>query len=166
MNTIKAKSYTNIIEEYTANAAILPGQLVELMSTGKVRVHANAGQNALPMFAVEDDLQGNGIDDSYSADDKVQIWVPRRGDIVYAVLADGNDVSKGDFLESDGNGDLQKHTADVAQGGGSSAIADTTVYGSQIVGVALQTVDTSDSSGGESSDATLGYRRRIQVRVI
>jgi hypothetical protein len=149
-NTIKIKKYADIIEEMTANAAITPGMLVEEMSTGNVRAHANAGQTAIPMFALEDELQGNGIDDDYVAGDVVQVWVAGRGDNVNALLADGESVVIGDFLESNGDGKLRKHTAESAGG---------IEYPQSIVGAALEALDLTGSSGEETT-------YRLQIRVI
>lgn len=163
-NTIKVKNYSDVVEEYDAVAAITPGMLIELTSAGEVQAHSNAGQNVLPMFAAEDELQGKGIDDDYAADDKVQCWIPGRGCIVYAILADGNDVNPGDFLESNGAGLLQKYTADV-DSYESNVAGSFTVYSNQIVGVALDDIDISDSSGAESSGER-GYDKRIRVRII
>jgi len=149
-NTVKIKSYLNVIEEMVANAAITPGMLVEEMSTGKARVHANAGQPALPMFALEDELQGNGIDDAYAADDQVQLWIPQRGEQVYALLADGETAVIGSLLESNGDGYLKVYEAD------SAGVVE---YPNSIVGIALEALDLSGSSGEEST-------YRIQIRVI
>ena len=149
-NTIKLKKYLDVIEEMEANAAITPGMLVEEMSTGKARVHANAGQPAVPMFALEDELQGNGIDTAYAADDRVQVWVAQRGEQVYALLADGETAVIGSFLESNGDGYLKVWAAD------SAGVVE---YPNSIVAVALEALDLSGSSGEESS-------YRIEVRVI
>ena len=149
-NTIKVKKYSDVIEEFTANAAITPGMLVEEMSTGKVRVHANAGQTVLPMFALEDELQGNGIATAYAADDQVQVWIPGRGDVVYALLSDGEIAVIGSLLESNGDGYLQVYAADSA-----GAVE----YPNSIVGIAIEALDLSGSSGEEST-------YRIQVRII
>lgn len=155
-NTIKLKKYSDIIEEYAAAAEIIPGMLIELASASTVQAHSNAGQTAEKMFALEDELQGNGIDDAYSTGDQVQCWIAGRGDQVYAILADGQNVSAGDFLESDGNGYLQ---------GADVEIASSATYPDSVVAVALEAVDLSGSSGEESSGA-LGYNKRICVRVI
>jgi hypothetical protein len=88
--TIIGKNYVNVFEEYVAAAAILPGNLIELTSSGTVQKHSGAGITALPMFAIEDALQGNGIEDAYIAGDRVRCWIPNRGDVVYALLADGH----------------------------------------------------------------------------
>jgi hypothetical protein len=152
-HTIKIKKYADIIEEWIANAAITPGHLVEVINSSgspKVRVHATAGGNAIPMFALEDELQGNGIDTAYAATAPVQVWVAGRGDEVYALLANGQTVVVGDFLESAGDGTLQKHATDSA-GVGTLSL--------QIVAIALENVDMSDSSGADPSG-------RIRVKVV
>lgn len=140
-NTIKIKNYSNTNEELVAAAAITPGNLVEVASTGKVQKHSTAGGNALPKFAVEDELQGKGIDEDYAAADQVQVWTPGRGDMVYALLADGQDVSIGDFLESDGAGKLQAH----------SPASEGVEYPLGPIAVAREAVDMSGSSGADPS---------------
>lgn len=163
--TIKIKNYSKVMEEYTAVAAITPGMLVELTSAGQVQAHSSAGQNVLPpMFACEDELQGNGIRTNYAATDKVQVWVPGKGDIALGILADGENVAVGDPLESNGDGKLKKHVADV-ESFESAEAGSITVYPNQVVGVALQAIDVSDSSGAESS-GELGYDKRIEVRIV
>jgi len=132
--------------ERVANAAITPGMLVELMSTGKVRAHANAGQPAQKSFAVEDDLQGNAISDAYAADALVQYDIMRPGDVVYAFLKNGENAVIGSLLESAGNGELQVYTAD------SAGIVE---YPNSIVGQAIEAVDMSDSSAADPAGRIL-----------
>ena len=128
--------------EAVANAAITPGMVCELMSTGKVRAHANAGQNAEALIAIEDELQGKEISQAYAADNIVLLRNYRAGDEFYGLIANGEDVSIGNFLESDGEGRLQVHTADSA-----GAVE----FPNAIVGVALENVDMSDSSDADPS---------------
>jgi hypothetical protein len=155
-NTIKLKDMLHIREEYKAASAVTPGMLLELNGSSKVQAHSSAGQNILPMVAYEDELQGKTIDEDYAADDPVQCWVPTRGDKAYLILADGQNITQGDFLESDGNGYVQKHEAD------SAGVVE---YGHPIVGVALEDLDLSGSSGEESS-GPLGYNKRIKVQIL
>lgn len=157
-NTIMLKNYLNVFEEYEAAAdTIYPGCLIELDSAGKVKVHVTAGGNALPMFAIEDALQGKGLDDNYATGDKVRCWVPTRGDVVYGILADGQTIAKGDFLESNGAGYLQKHTPDEG--------SQNSIYQNAIIGVSLDT--ESSVAGSEDSDINfLSVNRRIAVRII
>lgn len=153
-NTIKIKNYLSVMEEYLAGGTITPGHLIKQSSATQVVVHSTAGGNVLPMFACEDELQGKGITDNYAATNIVQCWIPTRGDIVYAKLADGQNVAAGTFLESAGDGTLQAHVPDI------DASNDvTTIYASSIVGVAIEAVDMSGSAGADPSG-------RIQVRII
>ena len=155
-NTIKIKRHGEPVqEEMIANAAITPGHLCEEMSTGKVRVHATSGGDVLPMFAVEDELQGEGITDAYAAADPVQLWIPRRGDQVYALLANGQNAVIGSKLSSNGDGTLKVYTADTV----SSDEPAYTDYQNSIVGEAVDAVDMSDSSGVDPSG-------RIIVRIL
>jgi hypothetical protein len=164
-NSIIVKNHSNVFEEYDAVAAITPGMLIELTSAGKVQAHSNAEQNALPMFALENELEGEDISDAYAADDNVRCWIPNRGDQVRGILADGQTVVIGDFLESNGAGYLQKHVADT-ESFESNEAGEITVYPNAIVGIALEAVDISGSSGEESENAALDWNQRIKIRVI
>lgn len=158
-NTIKVKKYSDVIEEMVASAAVTPGMLLIIESTGKVKAHNQADKDVFPIFALEDELQGKGIDDAYAANDPVQCWIPYRGDIVNAILADGQKVVIGDPLTSDGYGRLKKHVTDT----GASTVP-WTVYPEQIVGYAAEALDLSGSSGAEVS-GPLGYHKRLLVRI-
>ena len=147
--TVKVKNHSDVNEELKAAAAITPGQLIELTTADTVQRHSTAEGNALKMFAVEDELQGKGITDDYAVDDQVSCWLPGRGDFVYALLADGEDVSIGTFLASNGDGDLRQH--DITSGGAE--------FPEQIVAQAQEALDLSGSSGEEPT-------RRIIVRVV
>lgn len=166
LRTIKVKNFSDVNEEIQAAGAITPGMLLALNSSGYVIAHNAAGQNALPMFACEDELQGNGVDDAYASGDKVAVWIPNRGDVVQAILADGENVNIGDYLESNGAGYLQKHVAD-KESFESAETGSITVYPNQIVGQVLEAKDLSGSSGEDSEDSGgVGYNRRVKVRII
>lgn len=147
-NTIKVKKYSDVIEEYVAGGTITPGHLIALNSAGKVVVHAGAGANVLPMFALENELIGESITDDYLITEPVQCWIPYRGDEVYALLADGESVAIGDFLISNGAGAL------AAWVGESAAVS-----AEPVVAVALEAVDLTDS-------ANLTAVGRILVKII
>lgn len=166
-NTIKLKKYVDIINEYEAESTITPGMLIELTSSGTVQAHSTSGGNAAAMFALEDELQGNGIDDNYSDGDQVQCWNAVPGEEVYGILADGENVSIGDFLESNGAGLLQKHVADQESWESATPSFNIAVYPKQIVAQAIEAVDMSGSSGTESSgDLATGHNKRIKVRIV
>lgn len=149
--------------EKQAVAELYPGHLLERTSADKVQKHSTSGGTcSLPMFAIEDENQGNGIDDAYAADARVVCWMPQRGDQVQAVLADGQNVSIGDYLESNGDGTLKKFTADVEESDDNPLL---TNYDRQVVAQADEALNLSDSSGAESSGA-LGYDKRIKVTIV
>jgi hypothetical protein len=129
-------------KEATANAAITPGHLVELMTTGNIRVHATAGANAQKSFALENELEGEEMTVAYAANDLAFYSVFKTGDRVNALLNNGESVAIGAPLESAGNGALQAHTL------GSAAVVEAP---NSIVGYALEAVDMSDSSAADPS---------------
>jgi len=155
-NTIKIKKYSDHIEEAEANAILFPGMLIEYLSTGKVQAHAREDGNAMPMFALEDELGGKGIEDAYPAAAQVQCWIPWRGDIVYALLEDGQTVVLNDALTSAGNGYLKKYTP--------SDDSDFTQHPLQIVGWAAETLDLTGSSGAEAGPM-VDFNRFFKLRV-
>lgn len=165
-HTIKVTKYSDVIEEKVAAAAIIPGMLLELTNVGQVQAHSVAGGNALIRFALEDEMQGKGINDAYAAPDQVQVWIPYRGDIVQAILADTNDVDIGDYLESDGNGYLQLHTADADSWEMPSPGGSISINPNQIIAQAIEALDTSHDSSTESSVEPLILGERILVRII
>jgi len=167
LHAIALKKYgDSIIKEITGSGTIYPGMLLERSySSGSiVKAHSAEGQNCQPLFAVADALQGNDIDDAYADGELVRCEYFRPGDEVYAILEDGESVSVGDYLESNGAGYLQKHTADV-HADSSGMTGDFTAYTNQIVGVALEVLDLSGSSGEESS-GPLAYQKRLKIEII
>lgn len=159
-NTIKINNHSDNFEEYVADAAILPGSLLELNTDNEVKVHATAGGNVGPkMFALEDAFEGKGIDDAYAAGDRVRVWFPSPGDIVLAILADGQDVAEGTLLESNGSGYLTAHSADEA-----SILPN--VQTNMIVAMSLEEMDASADSSGQDVGGGLGANKRIRVRIV
>lgn len=118
MNTIIGKGYVNIRDEKVASGAITPGMLVERISTDEVQAHATAGGPVAPLFALEDENQGNDISDAYADGSLVKLWRPVPGEQVYAIADDtaSGAIAIGDFVESDGSGRLRKATDDSAGG--------------------------------------------------
>jgi len=149
-STIKLKKYQDIIEEYTATAvAITPGSLLEVTDEGLVQAHSVEGGVILPIIALEDELQGKGIDDDYAASDKIQCWVAQTGEMAYLNVADDEVVSQGDKLVSAGNGKVKVYTGTAASD---------EEYPQCIVGIADDDLDMTDSD-----DADIG---RVAVRIM
>ena len=159
-NTIKVKKYSDVIEEKVASGVITPGMLLIIDNADKVKAHNAVDKDATPIFALENELLGKGINDAYAIGEPVQCWIPYRGDIVNAILADGENVAIGDALTSSGTGMLKKHVLDAGASGTPWG-----VYPLQIVAYATEALDLSGSSGEETSGA-LGYHKRLLVRVV
>lgn len=108
---IKSGPFGPLREEENAAAAVTPGDLLEVTSSGKVQPHDTGGGVAVPkMVALETqhgDAEGTEqIDIDYASSDLVYYAVGQPGDIYYMWLAGSEDASKGDVLESDGTGAL------------------------------------------------------------
>ena len=148
-NTIVLKGKP-LRKEAPAGAAVTPGDLVDFSSGDLIR-HANAGQNAAPRFAVENDLIGSGITDNYASGFTMRYVMSSPGDEVYGLLASGQNVSQGAFLESAGNGSLQAYTNQSGQN----------VYVAAIVAVAAE--DKDNSSGDATGPHDGATRIRLEV---
>lgn len=147
-NTIKIKNYLNVFEEMISDGtAILPGMILEMTSaTGAntCKPHATAGVHVAPiMVALEDELQGKTIDDSYAATagTKVQVWIPQRGDIANLISVDGTALAIGDYVESNGNGRVTKYVLDVDSSKNVSG-----EYINVIIGQVLETISASSAT--------------------
>lgn len=133
-NTVTLKG-SPIRKEGVASAPIVPGQLVEFGGDNDLRPHSTAGGNARKAFAVEW-TPDKEINDPYQTGEQVMYVVAASGDEVYALLDAGQSVTKGDPLESAGNGNLRKHTPP----------SEGPVNVAAIVGFALETVDNTGGS--------------------
>jgi hypothetical protein len=105
----------------TAQAAITPGDLIEVIPTagadlGKVRPHSTAAGRAAPLFADGNWQFGKGQDDAYAAGDTVSYRAPAPGEAVFARCASGTAITVGTPLESAGAGLLRVLTTGVTPG--------------------------------------------------
>ncbi len=104
-----------IQKEAKAAGAITPGHLVALDSSGDLIVHAAAGLNASRAFAKENEVIGKGITVAYASGDNVIYEAFPPGAEVYALVnGTAAALAIGDFLESAGDGTLQKLATDAA----------------------------------------------------
>jgi len=160
-NTVKITNFSDVNAEYEALEAIIPGMLLKQVSgLETIEIHDVQGGNVIPMFAVENELEGEGVDDDFAAGDKIQVWIPGRGDIVNALLRDEETITIGEFLMSDGEGRLMSLAITAGESGEAEAIR-------PIVGVAVENVDLSTlPEGSESSAGGTYHNPRIMVRII
>lgn len=138
-------------EAAAGTSGIKPGMLLEWDGNGDLQPHDDAGQNAAPMFAVEEDFLGSDIESEYADEDRVQYVMTRQGDEIYAWLDSGENVDKGAFLESAGNGHLKEHTPQEVNEDGTSNYS---IYTRAIVAQAMEDVDAGTST------------KRIRVEVV
>lgn len=125
-------------DEGVAAAGITPGMLVERDGSDQVQAHSGAGLSAAPIFALEREMTGDGLDVAYVASDTVLLAHCRRGDMVQAAINIGTPaITVGTFLESDGAGGLQPVATDTATSQDERA---------SVVAVAREAVD--NSAGG------------------
>ena len=136
--------------EDKADATIYPGYMLRVTSTG-VAVHATVGQKCATIFAIENSLEGDDIDDAYATAERLQYVHAKPGDEVLAVLANGQNVARGALLESAGNGQLTAYAADSA-GAGEPDVP---------IAIAMEALNLSSSAAGDALS-----ERRIVVRIL
>lgn len=142
-----------IEREFIASEILTPGELVEFGGSDDIQPHSTADVNAAPMFVREQrENAGAGIDDDIAAQDTATAVFPRTGEKVFAWLDAGENVARGDFLSSQGNGNLgaEANTVDPT----STTAED--VEGEAAVAVAAEAVDNSGST----------TRTRIEVIIV
>lgn len=128
------------VKEGAASEAITPGHLIEFGGSNDLQKHSTAAGNARKAFADLADMVGKGIDDAYATGDQVKYVVAASGDEINALVAAGaSAISKGDPLESAGDGTVRVQATE-------AATADT--QRDSVVGYALEAVD---NSGGGSA---------------
>jgi len=111
-NTIMIVNKNMVRGEATGSGSITPGHLLYRTSADLVAVHAAASGRHQSMFAIEDELQGKDISDVYATATKVQYVVCNRGDQIHALIANGANIVKGDYLTSAGDGTLKEMKGD------------------------------------------------------
>lgn len=127
-----------IQKEGIAGGVVTPGDLITVNTSGLVVRHPTAADGGRKAFALENFVNGDGIDDDYAEDDTVQYAVCHSGEEVYArVAANATAITLGAALESAGNGTLRIQSTDAA--------TDNTER-NNVFGYALEAVD--NSSGG------------------
>ncbi|MBU8908513.1 hypothetical protein [Desertibacillus haloalkaliphilus] len=99
--------------EGVAGAGIQPGMLVAYDGNGDLVPHDVAGALTPKYIADMPDYVGGGIDYEYQVGDQVKVQAGIGGTQFYMWLSGGEDVSKGDLLESAGDGTLRGETEGV-----------------------------------------------------
>jgi hypothetical protein len=98
-------------EQDKAAEAILPGHLITFDSNGDWIKHNVAGGFTPAVFATEREEMGDDIDVAYAVGDKVKSAHFYPGCRVAVLIASGQNLIKGDFMESAGDGTMRKFAA-------------------------------------------------------
>lgn len=101
-------------EDDKAAEAITPGMLVNINASGDLIKHASASTAAAATFALERGEMGDSIDTDYAINDTVKVGHFGPGGRVYALVASGQNIQKGEHLDSAGNGTLKACAAGAA----------------------------------------------------
>lgn len=121
-----------------SGATIKPGYLVRLTSTG-LNTHNVAAGNHGRIFAVENDIAGKDIGDTYTVGEKCQYAAfPPGSEVLCRLAAAATAIAVGDYVESNGTGTVRKASTNAATSEAQRA---------GIIGYALEAVD---NSGGGS----------------
>lgn len=98
----------------TASGTVSPGDLLELTADGEVLRHASAGGAHGGMVAVENTAFNKNISDDYADGDQVHYAFVATGmKCMLKVKANAAAITKGDFLESAGDGKVKVFAAGV-----------------------------------------------------
>ena len=106
-NTVKLKKYVDIIIERKALETVYPGQLVKVNADDTVSAHDVEGGVAAVLLALEDELQGRGLDwerYAYTAGQPVQVWCAVPGEVANVEVPPTVTIERGNYLASDGLG--------------------------------------------------------------
>jgi hypothetical protein len=127
--------------EDRCNSAITPGHLVEFNANDRLQVHSTSGGKAATMFAKEADFIGNSVTTAYASGDRVPYAECAPGTVVWAHLASGQNVARGDYLSSNGAGALTAYTGSAAP--------------------VAQADEDANASSGIAAGGTLRFRARV-----
>lgn len=139
-NVVTLRGNPNI-KAGTAGEAITPGSLVDGLTATGVMKHAGAGLNADKTFALSQDYIGQGVTTDIVSGDEMRYASFAIGDEVAAIVAAGAPaIALGDYVQSAGDGTLQKFVPQTVDVGATIAV---TVEPLIIVGRAAEAIDNS-----------------------
>lgn len=98
--------------------AITPGMLVEPQDdsgTLKWGVHDTADDPTPRAVALDQIEMNKGVDDAYAAGDLVKVGYFLSGDRFWGLIPSGQDITQGDYLQSNGDGKLKAFGSGVGQ---------------------------------------------------
>lgn len=144
--TIQLRGLAPRIGGKAGAAGVLPGHLLSRASGGTFVVHPTAAGMAEVLIADVEEYVGGSIDTAFANSDHIPILQGQKGDQFYMLLKTGNNVVIGDFLESAGDGTLQKST---------HAVTSATTAAAWPLFVALEAVNNASGSAQRIKVETL-----------
>lgn len=142
--------------EDPATVITRPGDLIERVPTG-VRPHTTRGGIAFKRVAIEVGLIGKSVDDNYLVNDKVPWTTLNPGDVFQGRLKKGENVAKGDYLISYGDGSLCKAA--------SSFLADVTAPSATVTNTVAETTFSNGTVTIPKNSVKAGDMVRIRGQV-
>ena len=109
MIQIKTHGQIAYEERNAGETGIYPGMLCIVHTDGTAKKNATEGGQCECLIALEDSLQGKGVDTAYTLAYPVRMEVFRPGEEFHGLLEAGQVVSKGEALMSAGNGKFSSH---------------------------------------------------------
>jgi len=108
-NTIFLGGDRTQVNDLAASATIKPGHLVERFnSAGVIRWRvATADVAGPPAVATDAAMLNKGVDDTYAANDLMEVSVLHKGTTAWMLIASGQTVNAGTLLGSAGDGTLK-----------------------------------------------------------
>lgn len=107
------------INDLVAGVAITPGMLIETYDdagTTKWRPHTAAADVQPRTVALEQLMNNRGVDYVYAVGDLVQAIALYPGSVFWGIVANGQDISNQEPLQSNGDGRLKAATVTTAAG--------------------------------------------------
>lgn len=115
--TIHLAGPITLVDEFLAGESITPGHLVEMYDasgTMKWRKHASATEMLSLAVALDRPENNFTIDTAIAAGETLKAAYFTTGSVFYGLIASGQNISKGEFLQSAGDGTLKTATATTA----------------------------------------------------
>lgn len=109
-----------IENRYRTSEVATPGHLAEMHDDSgelKWRKSASATEHQRPAVYLENGMMNKGIDDAWAANDLTRVAFLRNGDIFNGLVASGQNISFGEYLQSAGDGTLKSATSTTAGDG-------------------------------------------------
>lgn len=110
-NTVILRGDNVTYREDRSNEAFSPGHLLDFAANDRLQRHGTSGGYAPRMFALEADYIGNEVTVAYASGDRVPYADCAPGTVVWAWLASGQNVARGAYLMSNGDGTLTARTS-------------------------------------------------------